>query len=342
MAAIGWNTVRLLVSWSRIEPRPGRYDCAYLKRVAATVRASRPPAGSTPSSTCTRTPGARRSPRVPGEACPAGSDLPALGWDGAPAWATLDGGAARCDRRSARGSARRCWPPGRRSSPTRPGPGGVGVQTRYVRDAAAAWPASFARSTAVAGFDLMNEPNAFGPRPGGGPVALLRTARSPPCAPASGAGKGRRHLVLFEPSALWSATGSGAAARLPARPRRRLRAAHIHGRLQRWARSDPRRVRHRPHRGPRLRRRPRAVAGSGARTPTGPGSAATATSCATRRSRTGSASSATLWTWRESCGDPHKVGDLARRARPRGVGRVRGGLPDATCPHVRTRARAPS
>ena len=26
MAAIGWNAVRLLVSWSRVEPEPGRYD----------------------------------------------------------------------------------------------------------------------------------------------------------------------------------------------------------------------------------------------------------------------------------------------------------------------------
>ena len=38
MAAIGWNAVRLLVSWSRIEPRPGRYDRAYLGQVASTVR----------------------------------------------------------------------------------------------------------------------------------------------------------------------------------------------------------------------------------------------------------------------------------------------------------------
>ena len=26
MAGIGWNAVRLLVSWSRVEPQPGRYD----------------------------------------------------------------------------------------------------------------------------------------------------------------------------------------------------------------------------------------------------------------------------------------------------------------------------
>ena len=37
---------------------------------------------------------------------------------------------------------------------------------------------------------------------------------------------------------------------------------------------------------------------------------------------------ATLWTWRESCGDPHKVADYPRRPRADGVGRVRGRLPD--------------
>src|SRR6476620_3536155 len=30
MARIGWNSVRLLLSWSRVEPRPGVYSAAYL------------------------------------------------------------------------------------------------------------------------------------------------------------------------------------------------------------------------------------------------------------------------------------------------------------------------
>ena len=38
MRAIGWNAVRLLVSWSRVEPSPGRYSRAYLRRVARTAR----------------------------------------------------------------------------------------------------------------------------------------------------------------------------------------------------------------------------------------------------------------------------------------------------------------
>src|SRR4051794_29228195 len=37
MRATGFNAVRLLLSWSRVEPRPGRYNDAYLKQVAAVV-----------------------------------------------------------------------------------------------------------------------------------------------------------------------------------------------------------------------------------------------------------------------------------------------------------------
>src|SRR6266540_1973696 len=41
MAGIGWDAVRLLLSWSRVEPAPGRYDTAYLDRVAQAVEALR-------------------------------------------------------------------------------------------------------------------------------------------------------------------------------------------------------------------------------------------------------------------------------------------------------------
>jgi hypothetical protein len=37
MRSIGWDAVRLLASWSRVEPTPGRYDEHYLDHVARTV-----------------------------------------------------------------------------------------------------------------------------------------------------------------------------------------------------------------------------------------------------------------------------------------------------------------
>ena len=33
IASIGWNAVRLLITWSRVEPRPGEYYEAYLDEV---------------------------------------------------------------------------------------------------------------------------------------------------------------------------------------------------------------------------------------------------------------------------------------------------------------------
>src|SRR5262245_41177487 len=37
MATIGWSAVRLLLSWSRVEPTPGEYDERYLDEVEAAV-----------------------------------------------------------------------------------------------------------------------------------------------------------------------------------------------------------------------------------------------------------------------------------------------------------------
>ncbi|MBT8482338.1 MAG: cellulase family glycosylhydrolase, partial [Myxococcales bacterium] len=37
IAAMGWNMVRLLLSWSRVEPSPGEYDEAYLDEIADSI-----------------------------------------------------------------------------------------------------------------------------------------------------------------------------------------------------------------------------------------------------------------------------------------------------------------
>ena len=269
MAAIGWNAVRLLVSWSRIEPEPGPLRPRRTsKRVAATVRASEPASGIYTIVDLHQDAWGPSLAARPGEAC-APPTLPALGWDGAPAWATLDGGAARC------------YPPGTRElSPAvraawqafftdAPGPGGVGIQTRYVRMLRRV-ARRFARSTAVAGFDLMNEPNAIGADQQAALSRLLRAgARADPRRRAARARAAPPRAVR----ALGAVVGvrKRRPARLPARPRRRLRAAHIHGRVHgradRAARPSPS-----PARGPALRRGARARPGSGARIPTAPAS----------------------------------------------------------------------
>ena len=279
------------------------------------MRRARPRRASTRSSTSTRTPGARRSPRPPGEACEPPT-LPALGWDGAPAWATLDGGAAALlPAGHARAEPRRAGGLAAPSSPTPPGPGGVGIQTRYVRMLGHV-ARRFARSSAVAGFDLMNEPNAIGRR---------RSRRRSPAFYARAlaqiragerAGQGRRHLVLSSPrcsgrrSAAARRPTSSATATSSTR-RTSTPAASTTGRSPR-ARSPWPAARH--------------AAFGGAPVLSGEWGADPGAAPATRRPllpRHQALQDAfrrrapTLWTWRESCGDPHKVGDFRAGRRRR-------------------------
>ena len=86
--------MRLLVSWSRVEPEPGRYDDAYLDQVRAAVRLFARHGVCSIVDFHQDAWGPTLAAR-PGEACAAGQE-PAFGWDGAPGWATLDGGAPRC------------------------------------------------------------------------------------------------------------------------------------------------------------------------------------------------------------------------------------------------------
>jgi len=206
MSEIGWNAVRLLVAWSRVEPAPGAYDEVYLDEVDGAVRelAAR---GIYSVIDLHQDAWSATLAAAPGATCPAGS-RPAIGWDGAPAWATLDGGAARCAVAGIRETS-----PAVRAAWTNfwadaPGPGGVGVRTRYARmlaHLAARW----AGRPEVAGFDLMNEPNAFGDTEQRQMSAMYGEAITAIRAAEDAAGKGR-HLVFFEPSALWSSNGRGA------------------------------------------------------------------------------------------------------------------------------------
>lgn len=206
MAGIGWNSVRLLLSWSRVEPEPGAYDEAYLDDVAAAVEllASR---GIYTIIDLHQDAWGPTLAAPPGQQCAAGA-TPAFGWDGAPGWATLDGGASRCAIAGIRELSPAVLAAFAAFWEDAPGPGGVGIQTRYV-SMLAHLAGRFATSPAVAGYDVMNEPNAFGPDQQAALATFyarsLRSVRA-----AERRAGGHRHLFLFEPSALWSATGQGA------------------------------------------------------------------------------------------------------------------------------------
>src|SRR5215207_2945600 len=125
MRSIGFNAVRLLLSWSRVEPQPGRYDDAYLKRAAAVVETLRSRGIYTVVDLHQDAWGPTLAAPA-GTTCASGFEL-ALGWDGAPGWATLDGGLPRCAAagiREASAAVRAAWAAFFADAP---GPGGIGV-----------------------------------------------------------------------------------------------------------------------------------------------------------------------------------------------------------------------
>jgi endoglycosylceramidase len=304
IARIGWNAVRLLVSWSRVEPAPGRYDEAYLddvedavdllarRGVYAIVDLHQDAWGPTLAAR-------------PGEVCASGT-TPALGWDGAPGWATLDGGAPRCAPAGIREVSPAVLAAYDAFWADAPGPGGVGIRTRYVR-MLGHLARRFARTKSVAGFDVMNEPNAFD---AGEQVALADLYGDAVAAIRAGerAHDGFPHLVLFEPSALWSSTGSGPPPDFP-RDRDVVYAPHVYtggftgGPITRAAfevaRSEARGFGGAP-----------VLSGEWGADPHRAEAGGDGYFLEHQRLQDELGVSATLWTWRESCGDPHKVADL--------------------------------
>ncbi len=201
MAGIGWNAVRLLFSWSRMEPQPGVYDEAYLDQLEEAVQilesrgiytiidahqdAWGPSLVAAADEVCT------------------GSTEPAFGWDGAPAWATQDGGAARCVLNGVRELSPAVTAAFSAFWANAPGPGGVGIQTRY----ASMWEHVAERLSiydSVAGYDVMNEPSSFAADAMSNllPTFYQRTLDAVRAGEAS-AGAPRR-LFFFEPLILWN------------------------------------------------------------------------------------------------------------------------------------------
>jgi endoglycosylceramidase len=299
IAAIGWNVVRLIVSWSRVEPRPGDYDERYLDRVAKWIGRFREQGVYTIVDFHQDAWGATLAAR-PDEVCPDGYE-PAFGWDGAPGWATLDEGQPRCflNSREVNPAVSAAWA---NFFADAPGPGGVGIQTRYTRMLAHV-AERFATARAVAGIDVMNEPGAFGAEQ----TARLGTFYERALAAirrGERRGGGFRHLVLFEPSVLWSLIGQGPPPAFD-HDRNVVYSPHLYGGS--IGSEGP------PSRASFEAARAEAAGFGGAPVLTGEwgGDPARATGepgdyfLAHQALQDEFGIGATLWTWKQSCGDPH-------------------------------------
>ena len=302
IAGIGWNAVRLALSWSRIEPRPGDYDERHLAEVEDAIRLLESRGIYTLVDLHQDAYGPHLAAR-PGEACPPGSE-PSFGWDGAPAWATRDGGQPRCFFFGSRELSPAVQAAFQAFWDDAPGPDEVGIRTRYVamlRHLAT----RLARHDAVIGWDVMNEPNVFAPQEAayadflGDALAALRAGERAARAP--------RRLFLFEPAPTWANFG------LPppdfARDDQIVYAPHLY---QGGLNDQPLDA------AVFELARTQAAAFGGAPVLSGewgadPRRASDPQDGYFERHQALQDAyrfGATLWTWREACGDPHKAGDV--------------------------------
>lgn len=201
MAAHGFSVVRLIVSWSKLEPTRGTLSESYLRTISEAVSAAQARGMYTVIDLHQDAWGKYiASPR--GTTCPSGQE-PAIGWDGAPRWATITDGASTCR------------PPGSRE-------GAPAVQAAFenfyenrdgIRDAYAKTVGRlagvFSNTPAVAGYDLMNEPNKVLPDAESTKaftaltVSLVRSIRA-----AEGKAHGLHHLIFLEPIVLFPLPGT--------------------------------------------------------------------------------------------------------------------------------------
>ena len=202
IAGLGFNSVRLLMSWSRLEPERGVFDRAYIDRIRRAVGwASR--YGLHVVLDMHQDAWGKYIATPPEEVCPPGGRR-SVGWDGAPEWATFTDGLSTCnfglrETAPAVGAAWQAFYENRE-----------GIQQRARADLGSRGREPSRREPAVAGYDLLNEPN-----PGtvagndttvlggfyGDAIDAIRKAES-------SRRRGFEHIVFFEPGILWSAVGS--------------------------------------------------------------------------------------------------------------------------------------
>ncbi|HWC34502.1 MAG TPA: cellulase family glycosylhydrolase [Mycobacteriales bacterium] len=194
MRRLGYDNIRLNVSWSLLEPRPGHIDSHYIARIAQVVRwAKRQGIWTTidlHQDAWSKYVFTGRGTKCPP---PLGSTV---GYDGAPKWATPSPLPA-CTVDNTReldlavvADAQRFWS-------DLPAPDGIGLQEHYTH-VLAVLARRFAHEPAVAGYDLMNEPE---------PGAMVETENTLELLPfyakaaraITSAVPGFRQLLFFEP-----------------------------------------------------------------------------------------------------------------------------------------------
>lgn len=196
IAAMGFDVVRLGLSWSRLEPTRGELDQGYLDQIRAAVASAKNHGIYTVLDLHQDAWG--NALAQPEQECGGGTSA-TTGWDGAPAWATITDGTLHCqflarDLAPAVATAFGNFYTDR-----------DGIQTALVQTWAKV-ATEFADEPAVAGYDLLNEPGIGATPPISSSLLLGRyySAALTAIRDAETAADGFHHLAFFEPSVLWS------------------------------------------------------------------------------------------------------------------------------------------
>ncbi|WP_161554112.1 glycoside hydrolase family 5 protein [Stenotrophobium rhamnosiphilum] len=203
MAALGINSVRLLLSWSRVEPQPGVYDETYLAQVRSQIEKAAAQGLYVIVDMHQDAWGKFVATRETSDVCLPPLLEDAIGWDGAPEWATITNGLTTCRIQQ------RELSPAVQAAFTNFYLDTQGIQTRFI----AMWQhvvKAVAPYNNVVGYDLFNEPNpgflveadavtylsVFYTR-------LITAIRATEAAQA----KPVQHIIFFEPDIIWSLLG---------------------------------------------------------------------------------------------------------------------------------------
>ncbi|MFG1785764.1 glycoside hydrolase family 5 protein [Rhodococcus oryzae] len=199
MAALGFNVSRLTLAWSALEPTPGAFDMNYVARIREAVKDAKAQGIYTVLDMHQDAWG-KAVGTPPGEACPSPLER-GIGWDGAPAWATITDGWSTCTL----GGMRESSPAVARSFQNFYDDA-QGIQGHLV-NTWARLAGEFKDEPAVVGYDLLNEPNPGLRDPVAAADQIGRFYQRAIAAIRQAEQGGFAHLVFFEPSAIWSALG---------------------------------------------------------------------------------------------------------------------------------------
>lgn len=157
MRALGYDAIRLNLSWSLLEPAPGRIDRRYLDRIAQVVGWARR-AGIYVILDMHQDAWSKFLYSTPADHC-AAPYQPIRGYDGAPQWASVHtkpvcalGGIRELDPAVEEDFAKLFL--------NRPAPDGVGLREHFT-DVVVALAKRFRNDPTVVGYDLLNEPTFY-------------------------------------------------------------------------------------------------------------------------------------------------------------------------------------